>query len=281
LIRGDSGTGKELVARAIHGESPRHRAPFVAINCATLNAGMLESELFGHVKGAFTGAIRDHQGLFGRAEGGTLFLDEIAELPYELQAKLLRVLETGEYLPVGASQPMQANVRIVAATHKALREEVKAGRFRQDLLFRLRVVPIFLPSLQTRKQDIPLILRHFLKQQFIGAQLPVVTAAAMHQLMAYDWPGNVRELRNVLNYALVMSDGKQLDVGDLPPELQAQPTIPQTAVTEPAKSGRQTPSEAAILQAVADCQGNLTQAAKRLGIGRTTLWRYRKLWQKE
>jgi DNA-binding NtrC family response regulator len=281
LIRGDSGTGKELVARAIHGESPRHRTPFVAINCATLNAGMLESELFGHVKGAFTGAIRDHQGLFRRAEGGTLFLDEIAELPYELQAKLLRVLETGEYLPVGASQPMQANVRIVAATHKALREEVKAGRFRQDLLFRLRVVPIFLPSLQARKQDIPLILRHFLKQQFTGEQLPVVTAAAMQQLLAYDWPGNVRELRNVLNYALVMSDGKQLDVGDLPPELQTQPAPHQTAVTEPAKSGRQTPSEAAILQAVADCQGNLTQAAKQLGIGRTTLWRYRKLWQKE
>lgn len=281
LIRGDSGTGKELVARAIHGESPRHRAPFVAINCATLNAGMLESELFGHVKGAFTGAIRDHQGLFRRAEGGTLFLDEIAELPYELQAKLLRVLETGEYLPVGASQPMQANVRIVAATHKALREEVKAGRFRQDLLFRLRVVPIFLPSLQARKQDIPLILRHFLKQQFTGEQLPVVTAAAMQQLLAYDWPGNVRELRNVLNYALVMSDGKQLDVGDLPPELQTLPAPHQTAVTEPAKSGRQTPSEAAILQAVADCQGNLTQAAKQLGIGRTTLWRYRKLWQKE
>lgn len=281
LIRGDSGTGKELVARAIHGESPRHDAPFVAINCATLNAGMLESELFGHVKGAFTGAIRDHQGLFRRAEGGTLFLDEIAELPYELQAKLLRVLETGEYLPLGASQPMQANVRIVAATHKALREEVKAGRFRQDLLFRLRVVPIFLPSLQARKQDIPLILRHFLKQQFTGEQLPVVTAAAMQQLLAYDWPGNVRELRNVLNYALVMSDGKQLDVGDLPPELQTLPAPHQTAVTEPAKSGRQTLSEAEILRVVTECQGNLTQAAKQLGIGRTTLWRYRKLWQKE
>ena len=281
LIRGDSGTGKELVARAIHGESPRQRAPFVAINCATLNAGMLESELFGHVKGAFTGAIRDHQGLFGRAEGGTLFLDEIAELPYELQAKLLRVLETGEYLPVGASQPMQANVRIVAATHKALREEVKAGRFRQDLLFRLRVVPIFLPSLQARKQDIPLILRHLLKQQFTGEQLPVVTTAAMQHLMAYDWPGNVRELRNVLNYALVMSDGKQIDLGDLPPELQAASTPERPMVAMPAKPGRQALSETEILQAVTECQGNLTQAAKRLGIGRTTLWRYRKLWQKE
>lgn len=281
LIRGDSGTGKELVARAIHGESPRHRAPFVAINCATLNAGILESELFGHIKGAFTGAIRDHLGLFGRAEGGTLFLDEIAELPYELQAKLLRVLETGEYLPVGASQPMQANVRIVAATHKALREEVKAGRFRQDLLFRLRVVPIFLPSLQARKQDIPLILRHLLKQQFTGEQLPVVSAVAMQQLMAYDWPGNVRELRNVLNYALVMSDGKQIDVGDLPPELQGTAGTQNPVVTIPAKPGRQTLSEPAILQAVTDCKGNLTQAAKQLGIGRTTLWRYRKLWQKD
>lgn len=280
LIRGDSGTGKELVARAIHGESARHRAPFVAINCATLNAGMLESELFGHVKGAFTGAIRDHQGLFGRAEGGTLFLDEIAELPYELQAKLLRVLETGEYLPVGGSQPMQANVRIVAATHKALREEVKAGRFRQDLLFRLRVVPIFLPNLQARRQDIPLLLRHFLKQQFTGEQLPVVTAAAMQQLMAYDWPGNVRELRNVLNYALVMSDGKQIEVGDLPPELQMAADTQRSVTAMLPKPGRQALTEGAILQAVTECQGNLTQAAKRLGIGRTTLWRYRRLWQK-
>ncbi len=281
FIRGDSGTGKELVARAIHGESPRQRGAFVAINCATLNAGMLESELFGHVKGAFTGAIRDHQGLFGRAEGGTLFLDEIAELPYELQAKLLRVLETGEYLPVGASQAMQANVRIVAATHKALREEVKAGRFRQDLLFRLRVVPIFLPSLQARKQDIPLIVRHLLKQQFTGEQLPVVKAAVMQQLMAYDWPGNVRELRNVLNYALVMSDGKQIDTADLPPELQTIPASTQTMAAPVAKPGRQALSEAAIVQAVTACQGNLTQAAKQLGIGRTTLWRYRKLWQKD
>lgn len=276
LIRGDSGTGKELVAHAIHGESARKHAPFVAINCATLNAGILESELFGHVKGAFTGAVRDHQGLFGRAEGGTLFLDEIAELPYELQARLLRVLETGEYLPVGADKPLQANVRIVAATHKALREEVKAGRFRQDLLYRLRVIPIFIPSLQARKTDIPLIIRQLLKQQFTGDHIPEVSDAAMQQLLAYDWPGNVRELRNVIHYALVMCDGKQIQVHDLPPELQPTTSI-QTR--QNSTNERKALSEDTILEAMAANGGNLTRAAKQLGIGRTTLWRYRKLWQ--
>lgn len=279
LIRGDSGSGKELVARAIHGESARHQSPFVAINCATLNAGLLESELFGHVKGAFTGAVRDHPGLFRRAEGGTLFLDEIAELPYALQAKLLRVLESGEYLPVGADRPLQADVRIVAATHKALREEVKAGRFRQDLLYRLRVIPIFIPQLQSRKQDIPLIVGHLLQQQFTGNSIPVVSEAAMQQLMAYDWPGNVRELRNAIHYALVMCDGKQILPGDLPEELAlATPDLP---ARETLASGRKTLSEAAIRQAVSACKGNLTQAARQLGVGRTTLWRYRKLWQSE
>ena len=272
LIRGASGTGKELVARAIHGESARSHASFVAINCATLNAGVLESELFGHVKGAFSGAVRDHAGLFERAHGGTLFLDEIAELPFELQAKLLRVLETGEYLPVGAERPLQADVRIVTATHKALREEVKAGRFRQDLLFRLRVIPIFLPDLQARKQDIPLIVRQLLKQQFAEGALPQVTEAAMQQLLAYDWPGNVRELRNAVHYALVMSDGHYIQVADLPPEIQGSAALTQDTV----KSPRQALSAQVVEAEIAACDGNLTLAAKHLGVGRTTLWRYRK-----
>ena len=274
LIRGESGTGKELVARAIHEESARRHAAFVAINCANLTAGVLESELFGHVKGAFTGAVRDHIGLFGRAENGTLFLDEIAELPFDLQAKLLRVLETGEYLPVGGSRPLQANVRIVAATHKALREEVKAGRFRQDLLYRLRVVPLFLPSLQAHKQDIPLIIRHLMKEQFAAETMPEITTAAMQLLMAYDWPGNVRELRNVVHYALIMCDGKQITGNDLPPELQITSTThPATAADKPPRKGL---DPADIEREIAACQGNLTLAAKRLGVGRTTLWRYRK-----
>lgn len=273
LIRGESGTGKELVARAIHAESARHLAPFVAINCANLTSGVLESELFGHVKGAFTGAVRDHTGLFGRAQHGTLFLDEIAELPFELQAKLLRVLETGEYLPVGASRPLQANVRIVTATHKALREEVKAGRFREDLLYRLRVVPLFLPSLQAHKQDIPLIIRHLMKEQFASERMPEITAEAMQQLMAYDWPGNVRELRNAIHYALIMCDGKQITRNDLPPELQLPAEAPLAQTTQ--KPGRKTLSVADIEQEIAACQGNLTLAARRLGVGRTTLWRYR------
>lgn len=279
LIRGDSGTGKELVARAIHGESPRRDGPFIAINCASLNAGLLESELFGHVKGAFTGAIRDHAGLFRRAEAGTLFLDEVAELPMALQAKLLRVLETGEYLPVGGSQALQANVRLVAATHKALREEVKAGRFRQDLLFRLRVIPLFVPDLRSRSQDIPLIVRHLLKQQFSEGQLPTVSAEAMHYLQAYDWPGNVRELRNAIHYALVMSDGKHISLRDLPPEIQAATvaTQPQPPRDQPASvKPRQALDVHTIEAEIAACNGNLSAAAKRLGIGRTTLWRYRK-----
>ncbi len=278
LIRGESGTGKELVARAIHGESPRSQGPFVAINCATLNAGILESELFGHAKGAFTGAVRDHPGLFARAEGGTLFLDEIAELPFELQARLLRVLESGEYLPVGGKHLLQANVRIVAATHKALREEVKAGRFRQDLLYRLRVVPLFLPALQARTQDIPLIIHHLLNQQFTGTHRPSITEAAMQQLVAYPWPGNVRELRNALHYALIMCDGQQIEVQDLPPELQ--PGSAAADLSDGARAGQvagRKPLPAAdIEREIAACQGNLTLAAKRLGVGRTTLWRYRK-----
>lgn len=284
LIRGASGTGKELVARAIHGESARRQAAFIAINCATLNAGVLESELFGHVKGAFSGAIRDHAGLFARAHGGTLFLDEIAELPFELQAKLLRVLETGEYLPVGAEKPLQADVRIVTATHKALREEVKAGRFRQDLLFRLRVVPIFLPDLQARKQDIPLIVRQLLKQSFAEGTMPQVSEAAMQRLLAYEWPGNVRELRNAVHYALVMCDGQRIEVADLPPELQSagQPKSSHASAALPMDTaglarGRPSARNAAMIEAeIKACNGNLTLAAKRLGIGRTTLWRYRK-----
>lgn len=272
LIRGDSGTGKELVARAIHGESPRKHAPFIAINCATLSAGLLESELFGHVKGAFTGAFRDHLGVFERARGGTLFLDEIAELPFELQAKLLRVLETGEFTPVGGEKPLRADVRIVTATHKALREEVKNGKFRQDLLYRLRVFPIFLPNLQARKTDIPLITQQILKQRFTAETTPNISAEAMQHLMHYEWPGNVRELKNAIYYALVMFDGKSIQASDLPPEIYAE--APQPAAGPTPERSRKKVSEQEILTEINACNGNLTQAAQKLGMGRTTLWRH-------
>lgn len=271
LVRGDSGTGKELIARAIHGESARNSGPFVAINCATLSEGLLESELFGHAKGAFTGAIRDHAGVFARAKGGTLFLDEVAELSYDLQAKLLRVLETGDFTPIGAEKSIKADVRIVAATHKALRQEVEQGRFRQDLLYRLRVVPIFLPALKARQRDIPVLVQHMLQQQFTRETMPEIDKAAMAQLMVYDWPGNVRELKNAIQYALVMFDGKTITCKDLPEETANQ-NITVRSVTKPSTAKKQA-SKAEIQQAIEACDGNLTQAAKLLGIGRTTLWR--------
>lgn len=273
LIRGESGTGKELVARAIHGESLRKNAPFIAINCATLNAGLLESELFGHVKGAFTGAIKDHHGMFERAKGGTLFLDEVAELPLELQAKLLRVLELGEFSPVGSERTILADVRIVAATHRALREEVKNGRFRQDLLYRLRVIPIFLPSLLQRKSDIPLLINHILRQQFTEQSIPEVSKDTIECMMGYDWPGNVRELKNAIHYALVMFDGESIEPNDLPQEITH--SLQSDSYEVPRRSRNKLSSEI-ILAEIKSCHGNHTLAAKRLGIGRTTLWRLTK-----
>lgn len=271
LVRGDSGTGKELIARAIHGESARNKGPFVAINCATLSEGLLESELFGHVKGAFTGAIRDHAGVFARAKGGTLFLDEVAELSYELQAKLLRVLESSDFIPIGAEKPVKADVRIIAATHKALRQEVEHGRFRQDLLYRLRVVPIFIPTLKARQRDIPVLVQNMLQQQFTQETMPQVDKAALAQLIAYEWPGNVRELKNAIQYALVMFDGKTITCADLPEETSNQNGVKRTQTHVSTAKKQATAAE--IAQAIDACDGNLTQAAKLLGIGRTTLWR--------
>lgn len=275
LLRGESGTGKELVARAIHTESPRKNGPFIAVNCATLSAGLLESELFGHVKGAFTGAIKDHKGVFERAHGGTLFLDEIAELPLESQAKLLRVLELGECSPVGSEKNIKVDVRIIAATHRALREEVQQGRFRQDLLFRLRVIPIFLPSLKHRKTDIPLLTHHLLSQQFTKETMPQISPAALDCLMRYDWPGNVRELKNAIHYAMVMFDGECIEPQDLPPEIFAGVRLSSQSIAKP--SGTKPALNFAIIQRTLDaCAGNQSLAAKQLGIGRTTLWRFLK-----
>ena len=272
LVRGESGSGKELVAKAIHDYSQRKNNVFVAINCAALNANILESELFGHVKGAFTGAIRDHKGVFERAAGGTLFLDEIAEIPLELQAKLLRVLETGEFTPVGGEKPIQANVRIITATHKALREEAKAGRFRHDLLYRLRVIPIFIPPLRERKVDIPLIVDEILKES--SMQLDTmphhVNQKAMQVLLNYDWPGNVRELKNTLLYALTMANGKaEIDVEDLPNEL----LDADQYVKLPDNNTELTPEN--VQAALEKYNNNLNMVASIFGISRTTLWRYR------
>lgn len=279
LVRGESGTGKELVARAIHTLSSRCQQPFVAINCAALSLNLLESELFGHVRGAFSGAIKDHAGLFNQAEKGTLFLDEVAELPLDLQAKLLRVIQERSYTPVGGTHSYTANVRIVAATHRGLREEVKRGRFREDLMYRLRVVPIFIPPLRERREDINLLLAHFIElhNQKGFRQIETIDPEAMRILLDYQWPGNIRELQNVLEYAFVVGRGEVLRLSELPPEFR-EPLI-VVKKTEYAVMPVVETEKQAIEQALKQCQGKINQAAKLLGMSRATFWRKRKIYR--
>lgn len=275
LIRGESGTGKELVAQALHQESNRRTKPFLAINCAALSPSLLESELFGHVKGAFTGAIRNHAGLFQRAHGGTLFLDEVAELPLELQAKLLRVLQEQSFIPVGADAAIKVDVRIIAATHRSLREEVKTGRFREDLMYRLRVVPIFLPPLRERRQDVNLLLWHAIQQHNRQGPRHVDSIApeAMRRLLDYRWPGNVRELKNVVEYAFAVGRGNEITLDDLPPEFRETQT-PQTLVRS--LNQRKQNEADLIREALAAANGHLETAAQYAGMSRATFWRKRK-----
>ena len=276
LVRGESGTGKELVAHAIHNLSSRSQHPFLAINCAALSLNLLESELFGHVRGAFSGAIKDHPGLFNQANGGTLFLDEVAELPLELQAKLLRVIQERIYTPVGDTRSYSVDVRIVAATHRALREEVKAGRFREDLMYRLRVVPIFIPPLRERREDINLLLVHFIKQhnQKNLRQIEKIDPQAMRVLLDYQWKGNIRELQNVLEYAFVVGRGSVLRISELPPEFRESPA-PVKDQLEPVVLSAEEEKQA-IKQALIQCNGKVSPAAKLLNMSRATFWRKRK-----
>jgi transcriptional regulator with PAS, ATPase and Fis domain len=281
LVRGETGAGKELVAGAIHALSPRKGGPFHAINCAALPPTLLESELFGHVRGAFTGAVRDNPGHFRLADKGTLFLDEVGEMPLDLQAKLLRVVETRTVIPVGGRDPVAFDTRIITATHRALRKEVEAGRFRADLMYRLRVVPIFIPALRDRPGDVMLLASRLIERlnQRGGRRIEGVSPAARALLEGHDFPGNVRELQNVLEYAYVIGDGPTLLESDLPPEL-LDPSLPRDDVpfaanvppplsTEPAAS-----SEAArILRALERAGGSRDRAAKVLGYSRVTLWR--------
>ncbi len=277
LVRGETGAGKELVAKAIHDLSPRSRGPFRAINCAALPPTLLESELFGHVKGAFTGALRDAPGIFRSVDRGTLFLDEIAEMPVELQAKLLRVLETRTVIPVGGTEQIPVNVRIVAATHQSLRRAVEHGRFRADLMYRLRVVPVFLPPLRARKGDVALLARHFVDELNAAGERQVtrLSQGALEALERYAWPGNVRELHNALEYAFVIGEGPVLTEADLPPEITSRepgeelgaPLVNQS----PALEG--TPEVQRIRRALERTGGNRTRAAKILGMSRVTLWR--------
>ncbi|MBZ4414643.1 sigma 54-interacting transcriptional regulator [Myxococcus sp. XM-1-1-1] len=271
LVRGESGTGKEHIAHALHELSPRGKGPFRAINCAALPPSLLESELFGHVRGAFTGAVRDSPGHFRLAHGGSLFLDEVAELPLDLQAKMLRVLETRTVIPVGGRAPVPVDVRIIAATHRALRREVEAGRFRADLMYRLRVVPIFLPNLRERRSDIlPLALRFLDELHQRGTRrVERIAPGARKLLESHGWPGNVRELRNVMEYAYVIGEGPVLREVDLPPEFSEAKALTHLPV---ATTGA-TLDEEQVRAALTRAGGNRSKAARLLGVSRVTLWR--------
>jgi len=266
LIQGETGTGKELAARAIHDESPRSDGPFVAVNCAALSPDLAGSQLFGHQKGAFTGATEDQSGYFEAADGGTLFLDEIGDVPLDVQRQLLRVLEEEAVTRLGETKPRPVDVRIVAATHRNLDEEVEADRFRQDLLYRIRIARVTLPPLRERRSDVPLLVRTFVREigARTGARVDQISDGALRRLLDYDWPGNVRELRNALEAALIRASGEVLRVDDLPPEIREAP---------PTEAGSSTEAAERIRAALEQTNGNRTEAAELLGISRATLYR--------
>jgi DNA-binding NtrC family response regulator len=276
LLTGESGTGKELIARAIHHLSPRARQPLVIVHCAALAPTLLESELFGHEKGAFTGAHERRIGRFEQAQGGTLFLDEIGEIDATIQIKLLRFLGERTFERVGSNKTLTTDVRLIAATNKNLEELVKAGKFREDLFFRLRVVEIHLPPLRERVQDIPLLALSFLKEfaQENGKRVTDFTAEALHQLMNYSWPGNVRELRAAIEHAVVLCRGDKITVRDLPPSVRGEPGAPEAARL--LARGDLTVKEAEkqlMIRALKETKGNRTQAAKLIGMSRRTFHR--------
>jgi DNA-binding NtrC family response regulator len=276
LILGESGTGKELLAQALHRESPRAGAPFVAINCAALPEQLAESELFGHRKGAFTGASNHNTGRIRAAAGGTLFLDEIAELPLNIQAKMLRFLESGECQSLGDTTPSTVDVRIIAATHRDLHQLVQEGRFRADLYYRLNVVPLELPPLRRRRGDVSLLLRALGEQAASKHALPPLrfSPRALAQLESHGWPGNIRELRNFCERMLIFSAGAEIDVEHLPGEMFATPSQRQSdeSFTLPDNGIRLEELEQAMIkQALERTHGNRSRAARLLGLTRDTL----------
>jgi len=273
LVTGETGTGKELVARAIHRHGARAARPFVPVNCGALPEGLLESELFGHVRGAFTGAIADKKGLFEEARGGTLFLDEIGEMSPSLQVRLLRALETGELRPVGATRATSVDARVIAATHRDLERASREGRFREDLYYRLHVLVIRIPPLRERREDVPLLVAHFLAAlQARGRGAAALTAAAVAALASHDWPGNVRELEHTLERMVAEARGGTIDVADLPPAFRARPA----ALEEPLFAGLPSLEELEkryLRHVLAEVRGNRSRAAEVLGIDRRTLYR--------
>jgi len=292
LIYGESGTGKELVARAIHFRGSFAGRPFVAVDCGSLVPTLIESELFGYEKGAFTGALKSKQGLFQSADGGTVFLDEVGELPLELQAKLLRVLQEKEVRPVGSNQRIKVDVRVIAATNRDLESAYKAGSFRKDLYFRLNVVAVHVPALRERRSDIPMLVHWFLERYAPGSGMQV-SSGAMKSLMQYEWPGNVRELENCVERAVALGNGRIVDLGDLPPAIAAESAmqnpgpddsgdleqeLADTPLAEVRAGGLSTTDlediERATIQRVFEqVKGDKTLAGRMLGISRATLYR--------
>ncbi|HSH13700.1 MAG TPA: sigma-54 dependent transcriptional regulator, partial [Desulfurivibrionaceae bacterium] len=275
LITGESGTGKELVAAAVHSEGQRAGKLFVPVNCGALPENLLESELFGHVRGAFTGAIRDKKGRFELADGGTIFLDEIGDISLAMQVKLLRVLQNGTFHRVGGEETVRVDVRVVSATHKDLKAEIAAGRFREDLFYRLCVVPLHLPPLRERLTDIPLLVRHFIKLIAKEEKRPELTLApeVMDIFLTHTWPGNIRELQNVIRYLMVRCREEVARPQHLPENLLASvgTAIPRTGLR---KRTRLRLTVAMVESALAATGGNRLQAAKQLGVGRATLYRF-------
>ncbi len=276
LIEGPSGTGKELLARAIHDNSLRRDQPFKPLNCAGLTETLLESELFGHVKGAFTGANADRKGLFEIADQGTLFLDEIGDMPLTMQAKLLRVIEDGVVVPVGSSKATVVDVRIISATNHSLTKLIERNEFREDLYFRIRGVSITLPPLKERQEDIPVLADHFLREavEETGSKVTGITDAAMSILTGYEWPGNIRQLRNAIRTMVVMCDRDRIDVQDIPPEIaQRRQLMGASAPANLAGVSLNELEKKAIVDTLARTQGNREKAARILGIGERTLYR--------
>ena len=284
LIQGGSGTGKELVAGAIHYNSTKKEGPLVTVNCSALSESLLESELFGHEKGAFTGALRDRRGRFEEADGGTMFLDEVGEISPYIQVKLLRVLQEKEIERVGDSRKKKVDIRIIAATNTDLYSLVQEGRFRQDLYYRLKVFPIDIPPLRKRKEDIPLLMKHFIKEQNAktGKHVTGLTESAMRMLMDYHWPGNVRELENSIEHAFVLCNRDQIDVDDLPLEMRMIKYEPNDTreyhTLKEISFLRKKLTREKLLEILYECDWNKAEVGRRVGLSRTAIWKYMKKW---
>jgi two-component system response regulator HydG len=277
MIQGESGSGKELVARAIHEASGRSSKPYVKVNCAALNENLLESELFGHVKGAYTGADRTRVGRFEAAHEGTIFLDEIGDIPPAIQIKLLRVLEDRKIERVGDNRPIPVDVRVISATHKNLETLIEKGLFREDLYFRINVFPLACPPLSQRREDIPFIAQSFIQRNAVTSGKPIVgmTPAALEALTRYEWPGNVRELRNAIEYAFVLCHGGDIGIAHLPHRITGRAAASEAAC---APAPDTDPNRQRLVEALRQTDGNQSQAAKILGVSRVTVWKWMKRW---